>query len=286
MQTALGIVAAALFVSILLCFPETSHPGARGIDKLQSESSLRLGGDKLRSGPVIFLNPFKPLMLLRSPNLFAVCVAGATVLLCEYVLTVPLAHTIGSRYGIVNEALIGMCILPHAVGCSIGAPLGGRISDNIVVQWRKRRGGEWYPEDRLRAAVPCTLFLIPISTLLSGLLVKFVPGQVGLILNLVCLLVNGIGIDMTLSLFAAYGVDILHDRSAEVVAAYTAFRSLFVSIALIRIFPMVDTLGVATVDFLTALLVWVGCLCLYCTIRFGSQMRAWIDIGYSTAENN
>ena len=66
MQAALGITGFMTFVSILLFFPETSQPGARGIDKLQ----LTTAGAASR--PVVFINPFKCLLLLRSPNLLAV----------------------------------------------------------------------------------------------------------------------------------------------------------------------------------------------------------------------
>jgi hypothetical protein len=78
----------------------------------------------------------------------------------------------------------------------VGAPLAGRISDKIVVKWRERRGGVWYPEDRLRAAIHSALFLVPLSVLCSGLLTQFVDGNIGLFLNLVCLFVNGMGVSM------------------------------------------------------------------------------------------
>jgi len=68
------------------------------------------------------------------------------------------------------------------------------MSDRSVVKWRERRGGVWYPEDRLRAAIPGALFLVPLSVIFSGLLVQFVPGKIGSILNLVCLFVNGFGV--------------------------------------------------------------------------------------------
>ena len=55
----------AFFLIILFTFflPETSHPGARGIDKLLEK------GEK--PGFVV-LNPFSSLWLLRSPNILLV----------------------------------------------------------------------------------------------------------------------------------------------------------------------------------------------------------------------
>ena len=76
----------------------------------------------------------------------------------------------------------------------VGAPLAGRLSDRIVVYYRKKRGGVWYPEDRLRATLPGALIVVPLSVLISGLLTEYVPGTLGLVLNLVCLFINGIGV--------------------------------------------------------------------------------------------
>ena len=54
------------FVSLVLTYlfqPETSHPGARGVDELH-----RLG----EKAHWVWLNPFKSLALLRSPNVLLV----------------------------------------------------------------------------------------------------------------------------------------------------------------------------------------------------------------------
>ena len=61
--------------------------------------------------------------------------------------------------------------------------------------------------------------MVPLSVLFSGLVTQFVPGRVGLVLNLVALFVNGLGVDFVLTPSTAYIVDILHQRSAEATAA-------------------------------------------------------------------
>jgi uncharacterized protein YybS (DUF2232 family) len=75
------------------------------------------------------------------------------------------------------------------------------MSDNFIIKWKARRGGVWYPEDRLRATIPGSLVLVPLSMLCSGFLVQFVRGNVGLILNLICLFVNGFGVCVEVSGF-------------------------------------------------------------------------------------
>lgn len=81
--------------------------------------------------------------------------------------------------------------------CLVGAPLAGRISDKLVIRWRERRGGVWYPEDRLRVTLFAAATLVPLSSLFFGLLHEYVGGTVGLILNLICLFMNGVGVSST-----------------------------------------------------------------------------------------
>ena len=158
---------------------------------------------------------------------------GVTQVFYLIVLLIPLAYTLvspyqvtnsrfksiltiskGVRYNITNEALIGACFLPSRLGnmgtsllsmtsaykfiyhrlILVGSPIGGRLSDWLVVYFRNRRGGEWYAEDRLRATLPGALLLVPLSALFGGLLTQYVPGTVGLVLNLFCLFMNGIGV--------------------------------------------------------------------------------------------
>ena len=76
----------------------------------------------------------------------------------------------------------------------VGAPIAGKISDYLVVKYRAQRGGVWYPEDRLRGTLIGAGVLVPLSILFSGLLTQFVPGKWGLIANMVCLFVNGLGV--------------------------------------------------------------------------------------------
>ena len=77
---------------------------------------------------------------------------------------------------------------------TVGAPLAGRISDRLLAKWLKRRGGEWVPEDRLRATLFGAAFLVPVPVLCSGIITHYGGGNVGLGLNLVCLFFNGLGV--------------------------------------------------------------------------------------------
>lgn len=68
MQNALCICGLIAFVLVYFFLPETSHPGGRGIDReLKNAEAKGIVAKRWH-----FLNPFKSLMLLRSPNLMAI----------------------------------------------------------------------------------------------------------------------------------------------------------------------------------------------------------------------
>ncbi len=83
------------FVCIFLFFPETSHPGVRGIEKPRQTRQIEEDqGGSLKENHLgwVWVNPLRPLWLLRSPNLLAVTIAGLAVLLTDYVLMTPLPY--------------------------------------------------------------------------------------------------------------------------------------------------------------------------------------------------
>ncbi|KAJ2913768.1 hypothetical protein MD484_g6654, partial [Candolleomyces efflorescens] len=201
---------------------------------------------------------------------------GFLTLLTNFVLLVPIVYTIGKRYNITNEALIGACFLPAGMGNLIAAPLAGRISDLIVVRYRANRGGVWYPEDRIRGTLIGALIIVPVSIIGSGVVTTYIEDRsLGLTLNLVCLFFNGFGVDVVLSPCAAYIVDVMHSRSAEIMAANNATRSLLLAIFIAGIIPMIEKYGVLvtnTISGATSLIVF-GLL--WTTISYGEQLRSW-----------
>lgn len=62
----LAIFASAAFILIFFCFPETSHPGSRDIDKYGD------AGKSLPKWRPVILNPLTPLAMLRSPIILSV----------------------------------------------------------------------------------------------------------------------------------------------------------------------------------------------------------------------
>ena len=61
MQGILGLVGLIAFITVYFLLPETSQPGARGIDKMRAANGIN------SSRSFIFINPLQSVWLLRSP---------------------------------------------------------------------------------------------------------------------------------------------------------------------------------------------------------------------------
>ncbi|RXW18588.1 hypothetical protein EST38_g7261 [Candolleomyces aberdarensis] len=91
---------------------------------------------------------------------------------------------------------------------------------------------------------------------------------------------------MVLSPCGAYTVDILHSKSAQVSAAGSAFRAVFLAFWIMAILPLVENYGVLATDSVAALLGLLAFGLLWVTISYGETLRSLVDLGYSTEEDN
>ncbi|KAL1742648.1 major facilitator superfamily domain-containing protein [Schizophyllum fasciatum] len=280
MQEAIGVAGFFTLIAVYIFLAETKHPNTKEIDKAR----LKAQEEGRRPPGFVFLNPIGPLKLLASPPLLMASIAGYTALVPDFILLIPIAYTIGTRYNLGdNEFLIGLCFIPMGIGNFIGAPLAGKLSDHMVVKWRARRNGVWHPEDRLRATIPALGLLVPLTLIASGLTTHFVSGSLGLALNLVWFFFNGIGIDGALSPLGSYYVDIMHEQSAEAVAAAQGFRALMCALTIPAIFPLIKSIGLISLYTLFAGVSWIGCGLLILLIRDGERLRSIGGFKYSNA---
>ncbi|KAH0830188.1 major facilitator superfamily domain-containing protein [Lanmaoa asiatica] len=285
-QAALGMWGVIQMLLLAFFYPETAHPGSRGIDKERDPKKL-----------FVWINPFRCLAFLRSPNIIAIVRALYLMVFgTRFQLCLSLTCPKGAKYGIASQALIGALFLPSGLGNFVGAPIAGRLSDMVVRRAKQERNGVWVPEDRLRVVWLGELVLIPVSVTLAGFTTTYVDGTVGLVINLMCLFTNGIGVsrfpdisgthanihqvDMVLTPIGTYTVDIMPSRCAEVSAAMSALRSLLVAPTTALLIPSVQTIGVAATNSVSGILAVVGYFLIWLTMRYGEQMRTYVDVGF------
>ncbi|KAF8584881.1 MFS general substrate transporter [Ramaria rubella] len=263
-QYLLAAMGAACFLLILFVLPETSHH--RGIDRLQQENPHK-------RWLWVWLNPLRPLKLLRHRNILAISLTSSFVLLTTYCLLVPLTYTLGPRHGITNEAVLGTLYLAQGMGNIVGSLMSGYISDATVARWIARRSSQFIPEDRLRASLVPGGLITPLSLLATGFTMQFWTSTWGLGLSLVFLFASGIGAVCMLAVCNTYLVDVMQDRSAEAIATNNFLRYMASAGASAAVLPLIQAIGIAPTNAIAAGFSLIGFGLVCATIKYGKSWR-------------
>jgi MFS family permease len=96
----------------------------------------------------------------------------------------------------------GLFYLAPGAGFLIGSTIGGKISDQAVKYYKKKRNGQRLPEDRLNSSLPSILVVLPLGTLLYGWSVQNKIG--GMALPIVASFTQGVGLMASFSALNTY----------------------------------------------------------------------------------
>jgi len=270
MQLILGLGAFISLLFVIFFLPETIHPGQAGYEK-----------DAKGKARIVILNPLESLKMLASPVLLLSALVGAFSLVTDYYLLIPLSYVMKEYHNVDNELIVGAVFLPVGLGNMVGALVAGWLCDYYIIKGERSRGGIWFPEDRLRAALLSIAFITPLSVIGYGLSTQYVRGYWGIVFNMFWLFVNGIGVDGALGPCNVYAMDIFINRSAEASAVAGALRLLLSGSASGFALPLIKTLGIANSAIPFAVLCWFSTILLLVNIKYGKQLRDWKDMGYT-----
>lgn len=252
---------ALAFALLALCFPETSHP------VLPHHAAQKARGKKF----VLYVfNPLVSLGLLQYGNIVMATIASSFIMLQTYCVMVPLSVIFQERYNIHNVAVAGCVYLSVGVGTLIGSRIGGPLSDRTVLKYMKKRGYR-RPEDRLHATLLGAGLINPASCLVYGWLLWANKG--GMAPPLVMLVINGVGMNLSLTPLNTYLVDSSQKRSAEAIAVNNFWRYLFAAAASAFVLPMIEAIGPGWTMTFASAMAWVAFGCIVATMRFGEGWR-------------
>lgn len=95
----------------------------------------------------------------------------------------------------------------------IGSVIGGKLSDQTVKKYIKKRNGLRLPEDRLNSSLPAILLILPLGTLLFGWSVERRVG--GMALPIVSSFLQGVGLMASFSGLNTFSAGKQYDGSDE-----------------------------------------------------------------------
>ncbi|KAI5474376.1 hypothetical protein MNV49_003407 [Pseudohyphozyma bogoriensis] len=268
------------FVGTLLvgfALPETSHGKKIEVIREERRKAREAEGRTGRGGFaerwVVWFNPVGSIVLLFRPNILLASLYTGFTMMSAYSVLVPLSQTIAPRYNINNLGILGCFYL--AQGNFSAAQFTGRYADFALRRWLKKRNGVYVPEDRLRATIEGGAFLFPGSIVALGWAMEKSSGAGGLAACAILLFLNGFSLMMILTPTNTYCVDVMQERSAEVIAANNCLRYLLAAGASAFVLPMIDKIGVGWTNTWSAGMVWLGFVMACLNMRYGEALRAW-----------
>lgn len=166
-----------------------------------------------------------------------------------YALLSPIDYVSNPRYHLTTPLQAALFYLAPGVGYLIGATFGGRWSGYIVKSMMARRHGTFIPEYRLRATFIPLGVVIPGCINIYGWTGEKAVG--GIPLPVTTMVIRGIGQLCSLPTLNTYCLDVIPNRSAEVVALNYMMRYLFAAGGTAAALPVTNAIG----------LVWVSTIC-------------------------
>ncbi|TKX19412.1 MFS transporter-like protein 154 [Elsinoe australis] len=261
MQTGIAAGATAL---VFFFLPETIH----------YKKSVELEGLTTKEKVDKFwewMNPLRVIKLFKFPNLSLAAFATATLVWNMYSLLTPIRYVLNPRFNLTTPMQSGLFYIAPGCGYLLGTFFGGRWADHVVKKWIGKRNGFRVPEDRLKSCLIALGVVMPGCILVYGWTVERAVG--GIPVPVIAMFVQGIAQLFCFPSLNTYCLDVMKERSSEVVAGNYVFRYLFGCIGSAVVLPFVQKYGVGWFSTLSAGLMAASAVGVWATTVWGQGWR-------------
>ena len=265
LQTALAGLAS---IAVVFLVPETIHH-----KRLADLASLTFSqkASKIWS----WTNPWRVLVLFRYPNLLIAGLASSSLVWNMYSLLTPIRYVLNPRFGLTSPLQSGLFYIAPGCGYLVGTFFGGRYVDHVVKKWIRKRGGKRVPEDRLRSCLPALGIVIPACMLIYGWSIERKVG--GIPLPVIAMFVQGVAQLFCFPSLNTYCLDVMQDKSSEVVAGNYVIRYLFAAAGSAACLPVIDRIGVGWFSTISAGFLVLAAVGTLATAVYGGRWREWMN---------
>jgi hypothetical protein len=142
-----------------------------------------------------------------------------------YALLAPIRYVLNLRFNLNSPIQSALFYIAPGCGYLIGAAIGGRWADYTTKRMIKERGGQRIPEGRLRACMVPLSVITPGCVLIYGWSVDKAVG--GVAVTVLAMFFQGVSQLCTLPALNTYCLDVMLERSAEVLAMNYMMRYFF-----------------------------------------------------------
>ncbi|KAL2867252.1 putative MFS transporter [Aspergillus lucknowensis] len=259
LQTALAAV--SLF-GIFFFLPETlSETAPRPLKGLTRTGKIKV--------LITMTNPWRVITPFQYPSLLVTAFASGSLVWNQYALFTPIRYVLNPRFNLSSPLQSGLLFLAPGIGYIVGSFGGGRWADHVARRSFQRRGNVFVAGDRLYAAVPFMVLLIPACMLIYGWSVERAFG--GLALPVIFMFLQGVAQLFCFPSLNTYCLDVMPERSAELIAGNFFIRYIFGAVASATAIPAAESIGVGWYSTVSAVLVAAGGVGIWGAARWGGK---------------
>ncbi|KAG2419131.1 hypothetical protein HFD88_002235 [Aspergillus terreus] len=201
-------------------------------------------------------NPWRVIRPFKSPSLVITAVASGSLVWNQYGLLTPIRYVLNPRYNLDTPLQSGLLYLAPGVGYMLGTLGGGRWADYTARKRYKQRGKIFVAEDRLYAAVPFLMVVLPMCMLIYGWSVEKAFG--GIAVPIVFMFLQGIAQLFCYPSLNTYCLDVRPEQSAELIAGNFFIRYIFGAVASAAAIPATQAIGVGYFSTISAIVLAIG----------------------------
>ncbi|KAL3468950.1 major facilitator superfamily domain-containing protein [Aspergillus californicus] len=257
LQTGLAVIS---LLGIFFLLPETlSETAPRPLKDLPAGKKIKVF--------LTMTNPWRVIAPFKHPSLLCTAAASGSLVWNQYGLFTPIRYVLNPRFNLDTPLQSGLLFLAPGIGYILGTLGGGRWADYTARRRFNRRGKIFVAEDRLYAAVPFMGIVIPTSMLIYGWSVDAEFG--GLAVPIVFMFTQGVAQLFCYPSLNTYCLDVMPDRSAELIAGNFFIRYIFGAVASAVAIPATDEIGVGWFSTISAGLLVLGALAIFWAARWG-----------------
>ncbi|CAB4477945.1 unnamed protein product [Rhizophagus irregularis] len=219
-------------------------------------------------------DPTSPLRLLKYPNMSLVIVYISITFAVIYLQNTLVGPSFANIYH-VSASTVGLIFLAPGTGYMIGSVIGGKWSDYVLIEAKKRNNGVGYPEMRLHSVwIGC--FFISVSYICYG---WFLEARLHIALPIIAMFTGGFSLVTVYNSVSTYLVDAFPGRSASAIAINNLTRSLAAALFTFVSVPFEKAVGIGSIYTIMICISFIGVFCLFVVSYKGKYWREKINSG-------
>ncbi|PNH47149.1 hypothetical protein VD0004_g1137 [Verticillium dahliae] len=205
------------------------------------------------------LAQFSPMPVFRvfeHINILAANITCGLLSFNQYGLLGSIRSALTTRFGPSSPLTSGLFYLAPGAGFLIGSTIGGRLSDQTVRRYIKKRNGLRLPRDRLKSSFPAIFIVLPLGTLLFGWSLGREVGSwaapgIGAFLA-------GLGLMASFSGLNTYSAEVLPAKKTEAISSKYIVQYTFAAGTVASRVPIMEAIGVGWAFTISAVAALAG----------------------------